>query len=209
MFSSFSLFDIVWTCMDYINWACLLLKKTFKKKDNSRNKIQEVSATLVHPKKIVQRKSQTFPSMHSDRSKKNTKVRQLLDRWHEVHKMVVWWFRLMVVGKLRLMIDDGWGRWLMAEVDGWWLKLMVDGSGGWLMMAAENKCNCLHKFTEKSTAVADPEFFVVPKAMSWFEHVFSSGDFFVFRWLGMSFSQSWIYGRWRFSHHFRWVLDMS
>ena len=52
---------------------------------------------------------------------------------------------------------------------------MVDGSGGWLMMAAENKCSCLHKFAETSTAAADPEFFVVPKAMSsrlWFQRFF-------------------------------------
>ena len=43
------------------------------------------------------------------------------------------------------------------------------------MMADERNCNCLHKFAEKSTAAADPEFFVVPKAMSsrlWFQIFF-------------------------------------
>ena len=80
-------------------------QKHLKKQDNSKNKIQEVSATLVHPKNCSTKKSDlsfdAFGPFHL-----STKVRQLLDRWHEVHKMVVQ-LRLMVVGKLRLMVDDG------------------------------------------------------------------------------------------------------
>ena len=71
---------------------------------------------------------------------------------------------------------------------------MVDGSGGWLMMADEKN---VIAFTSLPKNPRQPPIlsFLVPKAMSWFEHVFSSGDFFVFGWLGMNFSQSWIYGR--------------